>query len=308
MKEKRSFLDYFIITLKGMAMGAADVVPGVSGGTIAFISGIYEELLDTINAFKLSLIPVLKNKGIKAAWQKANLNFLVALLLGIGISVLSLAKLLSWLLLHKPVLIWSFFFGLVIASIWFVGKQIKVWNIRSIFSLITGIISAYLITTFQPVQSTDPEYLYLFLSGALAITAMILPGISGAFILVLLGVYQVVLNAVHEFNFKIIAIVGVGAVVGLLSFSRVLKYFLSHYKSATLALLTGFIIGALTKIWPWKVAIENSFTNEKPVLLTEKNVWPTQYDGDPQILWAIILGFAGFLLILALEKWGQKST
>lgn len=308
MKEKRSLLDYFIITLKGMAMGAADVVPGVSGGTIAFISGIYEELLDTINAIKFSLLSVLKKEGIKAVWQKANLNFLVALLLGIGISVLSLAKLLSWLLLHKPVLIWSFFFGLVIASIWFVGKQIKVWNAGSIVSLLVGIIAAYLITTFQPALATDPGFFYLFLSGALAITAMILPGISGAFILVLLGVYQVVLNAVHEFNFKIIAIVGVGAVVGLLSFSRVLKYFLSHYRPATLALLTGFIIGALAKIWPWKVALENSLTDKKVALLIEKNVYPSQYEGDPQILWAIVLGLAGFLLIFTLEKWGQKTA
>lgn len=308
MKEKRSLSDYFIIMLKGMAMGAADVVPGVSGGTIAFISGIYEELLDTINAFKFSLIAVLKKEGIKVVWQKANLNFLVTLLLGIGISVLSLAKLLSWLLLHKPELIWSFFFGLVIASIWFVGKQIKVWHISSFISLVVGIIAAYLITTFQPAQSADPGYLYLFLSGALAITAMILPGISGAFILVLLGVYQVVLTAVHEFNFKIIVIVGLGAIVGLLSFSRVLKYFLSHYRSATLALLTGFIIGALTKIWPWKAVVANNLADKKTVLLIEKNVWPSQYEGDPKLLGALLLGVAGFLLIFTLEKWGQKTA
>ena len=188
MKERR-ILDYIFITLKGMAMGAADVVPGVSGGTIAFISGIYEELITSINNINLSLIGIFKKDGIKAVWNKINGNFLVSLFIGIFISVLSLAKFLSWLLENEPVLLWSFFFGLVVASIFFVGKEIKQWNLGKITILVLGAALAYFITEL-PVSDNTDSLPYLFMSGALAICAMILPGISGAFILVLLGCCQ----------------------------------------------------------------------------------------------------------------------
>ncbi|HIP48265.1 MAG TPA: DUF368 domain-containing protein [Lutibacter sp.] len=304
----RKLLDYIIITLKGMAMGAADVVPGVSGGTIAFISGIYEELLDSINAVNFSLIGVLKEDGIKGVWKKVNGNFLLALGLGIGISVVSLAKSLSWLLEHKPILLWSFFFGLVLASILFVGKQIKTWNFKTILALIVGIVVAYLITKMPPSAGANPSSLYLILSGALAISAMILPGISGAFILVLLGVYHVVLNAVHQRDFYIIAMVGIGAIVGLLSFARFLKYVFLHFRNTTLAILTGFIIGALGKIWPWKKVLETVVIGEKEWALKEENISPFQYVGDNQLVYAVALAFVGFLLILVLEKWGKSRT
>ncbi len=302
----RSILDYFIITLKGMAMGAADVVPGVSGGTIAFISGIYEELLDSINAFNFSILKTLKDEGVNKVWKNINGNFLSALLLGIAISVLSLAKVLSWLLEYHAVLLWSFFFGLVVASIIFVGKQVREWNFKTIAVLIIGILIAYSITQMQPAVGANPSALYLIISGALAISAMILPGISGAFILVLLGVYQVVLTAVHQKDLLKITLVGLGAIVGLLSFSRILKFIFVRYHNMTLALLTGFIIGALNKIWPWKEVIESIVIEKKQWTLKEKNVLPFQYSGDNHFWLAIGLAMFGFLLILLLEKWGQS--
>lgn len=297
---QRSILDYFIITLKGIAMGAADVVPGVSGGTIAFISGIYEELITSINNISLETLKILKKEGFKKAWDHINGNFLIALFAGIAISVLSLAKLIKWLLEFHPILLWSFFFGLVVASIFFVGKQITKWNPQAIISFIIGAGVAYYITTLPPMHENGGA-LYLFFSGALAICAMILPGISGAFILVLLGAYGRILEAVDTLDFKTIAIVGLGAIFGLLSFSKLLKYLFTNYKNVTLAILTGFILGSLNKIWPWKEVTEIQKFGEKVVTIT-KSTSPFNYDGNPQLLWAIILGIIGFLTIFLLEK------
>lgn len=306
--QKRTFLDYFIITLKGIAMGAADVVPGVSGGTIAFISGIYEELLESISAINFNTTKLLKTEGIKSVWKQVNGNFLLSLLLGIGISVASLAKLISWLLENEPVLLWSFFFGLVLASILFIGKQITKWNFVTVFVFIVGTVLAYWITTLQPLISEDTSPIFLFFAGALAICAMILPGISGAFILVLLGAYKPVLEAVHSRDFKLIAIIGAGAVVGLLAFSRVLKWLFHHYKNLTLAVLTGFVLGSLNKIWPWKETLTTRINSHgKTVAVNELSVSPFSFDGDNQLLFAIILAFVGFLTIIFLEKIAVKN-
>ncbi len=305
MKERR-ILDYIFITLKGMAMGAADVVPGVSGGTIAFISGIYEELITSINNINLSLIGIFKKEGIKAVWNKINGNFLVSLFIGIFISVLSLAKFLSWLLENEPVLLWSFFFGLVVASIFFVGKEIKQWNLGKITILVLGAALAYFITEL-PVSDNTDSLPYLFMSGALAICAMILPGISGAFILVLLGSYKTILDAVHERDLKIVITVALGAIFGLLSFARLLKWMFSHYKNTTLALLTGFILGSLNKIWPWKKVLETQTFGDKTVVVADKNVLPWVFEGDNQLMLAIILAIIGFSLIFILEKAATKK-
>lgn len=306
--QQRTFLDYFIITLKGIAMGAADVVPGVSGGTIAFISGIYEELLEAISSVDFGTIKLLKTEGIKSVWEKINGNFLAALLLGIAISIVSLAKLISWLLENEPVLLWSFFFGLVLASILFIGKQITKWGITTISVFILGAIVAYWITTLTPLISENTSPIYLFFAGALAICAMILPGISGAFILVLLGAYKPVLDAIHNKDFKIIALIGAGAIVGLLTFSRVLKWLFHHYKNLTLAVLTGFVLGSLNKIWPWKETLtwrENSHGIKVP--LNEQSISPFSFDGDPQLMYSIILAIVGFLAIILLEKVAVKN-
>ncbi|MDO6819639.1 MULTISPECIES: DUF368 domain-containing protein [Zobellia] len=303
--EKRNFLDYTFITLKGMAMGAADVVPGVSGGTIAFISGIYEELITSINNVDLSLFKELKENGLKAAWNKLNGNFLLALFAGIAISVLSLAKLVSWLLENKPILIWSFFFGLVIASILLVGKEVQKWNAKTIIALILGAAVAYYITILPPSESAD-SLPYLFLSGALAICAMILPGISGAFILVLLGSYKTIIDAVHNLDFKIIGTVGVGAIFGLLSFAKLLKWMFNNQKNLTLALLTGFIVGSLNKIWPWKRVLDTKTIGEK-IITIDENVSPFNFDGDNQLMIAVVAALAGFLVIFILERTASKK-
>lgn len=299
----RTTKNYLVLALKGMAMGAADVVPGVSGGTIAFISGIYEELLQSISNINLDLFKTLKKEGIKSAWKQLNGNFLLALFSGIFISVLSLAKIISWLLETKPILVWSFFFGLVLASVIYIGKQIKKWNVLSIILLISATIVAYVITTLPPLVSESSSNLFLFISGAIAVCAMILPGISGSFILVLLGAYKPILNAVSSRDFLIIALVGLGAIVGLLSFSRVLKWLFANFKNYTLAALTGFIIGSLNKIWPWKkVLTYRTNSHGEKEAFNELSVSPFSYEGDPQLLYAIILSAIGFGLIILLEK------
>ena len=305
---KRSLKDYIIVSLKGMAMGAADVVPGVSGGTIAFISGIYEELLNSISSFKFSLINVLKHEGIKVVWKKINGSFLLALFIGICFSVLSLAKLIETLLENHPILIWSFFFGLVLASIIYIAKQIKLWNIKCYLYLIFGLIFAYYITTLNPVITQNSSPWFLFLAGMIAICAMILPGISGSFILVLLGAYKPILNAINTKDFFSIIIFMAGAVLGLLTFSRVLKWLFSKYKNYTLALLIGFIAGSLNKIWPWKETISWR-TNSKgiEVPFTTTSVSPFSFDGDSKLLMAGLLAIIGFGLILLLEKLAVKK-
>jgi putative membrane protein len=304
--ENRNFLQYFFITLKGLAMGAADVVPGVSGGTIAFISGIYEELITSINNVNLSLFKTLKNNGFQAFWKQLNGNFLVALFTGIFISVFSLAKGISWLLVNQPILLWSFFFGLVVASIFFVGKSLERWNLAAIIMFVLGAAIAYYITTLPPAENTE-SLPFLFFSGALAICAMILPGISGAFILVLLGSYKVILEAVHERDFKIVATVGLGAIFGILSFAKLLKWMFSHYKDLTLAVLTGFILGSLNKIWPWKKVLETKIFDDKVIIIQDQSISPFAFDGDNQLLFAIILALVGFSLIFILEKLASKK-
>src|SRR6056297_2957137 len=203
---QKSFKDHLLITLKGMAMGAADVVPGVSGGTIAFITGIYEELISTISGVNFSLITTWKEKGFKAMWQQLNGPFILALFTGILISVFSLMRIANYLLENHPILIWSFFFGLVVASIWYVGKQIPRWNVKVFLALLIGAAVAFYIVSLPPMAAND-SYLYIFFSGAIAICAMILPGISGAFILVLLGAYKTISEATHNFDFKTLGIV-----------------------------------------------------------------------------------------------------
>ncbi len=305
---KRTIKDYFVIGLKGMAMGAADVVPGVSGGTIAFISGIYEELLGSISNVNLSLFKTLKNEGLKKAWEQLNGNFLAALFIGILISVASLAKAISWLLVNKPIVLWSFFFGLVLASIIYIAKQITKWNIIALVLLIISALAAYYVTTLNPLVSESSSLFYIFLAGVIAICAMILPGISGSFILVLLGAYKSILEALSTKDVLTIATFMLGCITGLLTFSKVLKWLFANYKNYTLAALTGFIIGSLNKIWPWKEVLTfrtNSHGEQVP--FNEVSISPYSFDGDPKILFAVLLALIGFGLILVLEKLAVKK-
>ena len=304
----RTLKEYIIIGLKGMAMGAADVVPGVSGGTIAFISGIYEELLATISNINIGVLQVVKKEGIKKAWIQLNGNFLAALFVGILVSVVSLAKIIAWLLEKHPILVWSFFFGLVVASIIYVAKQIPKHTIISILLLLAGAGLAYYITTLSPMVSENSSLLFLFLAGALAICAMILPGVSGSFILVLLGAYKPVLEAITTKNFLIITTVAAGTLVGLLTFSRVLKWLFLQYKNNTLAVLTGCMVGSLNKIWPWKKVLTYSTNSHgEQVPFNELSVFPTSYEGNPQLIYAILLALIGFAVIILLEKIAVKK-
>lgn len=304
---QRRIKDYAVISLKGLAMGAADAIPGVSGGTIAFISGIYEELVSTISNVNASLFKTLFNKGFVAFWSQANGNFVLALLSGIIISYVSFMKLAKYLLESHPILIWSFFFGLIIASIYFVGKQITKWNLAAIIAFIIGAGIAFYITML-PAFSTNNSPYFLFVAGAIAICAMILPGISGSFILIILGAYKTLSDAIHDIDIKKIAIFVAGAIIGLLSFSHVLKWLFKHYHNITLALLTGFILGSLNKVWPWKKTL-TWHTDSKGIMspVLQESVSPFSFQGESMLAFAFLLMIFGFLTIFILEKVGSKK-
>lgn len=289
-----------------MAMGIAELVPGVSGGTIAFVAGIYEEFIASINNVNLKTLQLWRKEGFKVFWKELNGNFLVALLMGMAISILSFTKLIRWLLENEPIPLWSFFFGLVVASIIFVAKAIKKWNIATIVLFIVGAVIAYYITSLPPSQNTD-SLPFIFFSGAIAICAMILPGISGSFILVLLGVYKTVIDAIDEKDFKILITMALGMLFGIMSFARLLKWMFNKHKSITLAVLTGFILGSLNKIWPWKLILETKTIGHKIVTLKEQNVSPFSFDGDPQLMFALLAAIIGFSLIFILEKLASRN-
>ncbi|GAA0728879.1 DUF368 domain-containing protein [Aquimarina litoralis] len=318
---QRSLKDYLLVSLKGIAMGAADVVPGVSGGTIAFISGIYEELISTINNLNIAFFKDWKKDGLKDTWKKYNLSFLVALFVGIAISILSLVKIIKWLLHNEPLLLWSFFFGLVLASILYIGKQITAWSPKVLISIVLAAVISYFITIAEPMASPESLW-YLLFCGFIAIIAMILPGVSGAFILLILGAYETFIGILNQFreglttfnvsllweSFYKIVIIGIGAVAGLKLFSKVLNWMFDNHKNITLALLTGFMIGSLNKLWPWKEVLSwrtNSEGIEVPFI--EKSILPASYEGDPRVMWVLIFVTIGFLLILILERLATKK-
>lgn len=309
MKE-RSLLQNVLISIRGIAMGAADVVPGVSGGTIAFITGIYEELIESLNNINFGALRVLGKEGIKPFWKHINGTFFVFLFGGIFISILSLSKIVVYLLENQAVLLWSFFFGLIIASVWLIGKTIKKWSAGVIISLLIGTGIAFYISTIQTVAQGS-EHWYIVLSGAIAICAMILPGISGSFILVLLGTYKVVLDAIKEKDFMIIGLFAIGCVIGLMSFARLLKFLFSKFKEVTIALLTGFMIGSLYKVWPWKNPI-----GIKPLVVHSdgkedwmmENVLPANFNEDPQLWMGIGCAVLGLAVIVVLERFSPKES
>ena len=312
----RSFRDYTLLVLKGMGMGAADVVPGVSGGTIAFISGIYEELIDTISRVNLKTIGILFKQGIKPFWKAMNGNFLLAVLSGIAISILSLSKLISYLLEHHAIPTWSFFFGLIVASIPLVAKKVKNWSGSRYFAFAAGAIIAWLVTDLPPVTEPGANW-YLFISGMIAICAMILPGISGSFILILMGSYFTILSALNDRDLVKVLIFIAGAVTGLLAFSKFLKFMFSRYHDITVATLAGFLLGSLNKIWPWKNVLEwfvkhPGEANEQKIALVEENILPATYTeltGEPALLLtAIIMAVVGIALIFLLEKIAAKKA
>lgn len=287
-------------------MGSADVVPGVSGGTIAFITGIYEELLDSINSFDTQAFKLLFSFRLRDFWKKINGGFLLPLVTGILLSAMSLAKIITFLLEEHPIQIWSFFFGLIIISSISVAKEIKKWDFLTIISCLSGVAVAFIITTVTP--STTPNSLwFVFISGAIAICAMILPGISGSFILLILGKYAYIMSALKNLDTAVIAVFASGCVIGLFTFSRIISWFLRKFHNYAIALLAGFMIGSLNKIWPWKKAELfriNSAGEQVPIF--ERNMLPTDYFAEtgqsPMIIQAILYMAFGFMIVVIMEK------
>jgi len=294
------------IYVRGMAMGAADIVPGVSGGTIALIAGIYERLINALGSIGPNLWTIFRQeggiKGFAAIWRQVDATFLLCLLLGIATSFATLAGIIKHLLDNQPLLIWSFFFGLVVATVFILLSEIKRWNIARVALFATGLIAAVVISS-MPLLTTTPSLPYLFFAGAIAICAMILPGISGSFILLLLGAYDAVLEAVDTMNLSAIFTVIAGMATGLLLFTRALKWLLSHYYQATLALLTGFIAGSLIKVWPWKVDALGSLNTE-----AVHNVMPWQYPTGAQWSTTVGLMLLGAILVSLLSWWGNRTN
>ena len=288
-------------------MGAADIVPGVSGGTIAFITGIYEELLKSISSINFNTFKLLKDRDIISVWHGINGNFLTCILSGILFSVLSLSKTISFLMKSYPVLVWSFFFGLILASSFIVGKTIRTWNFQKVISLIFGAYIAFSITRLSPVENPE-SILYIFLSGAVAICAMVLPGVSGSFILLIMGSYTFILKALNELNLTALLVFSFGCLIGLLSFARLISKLFKSYRELTIAVLTGFLIGSIDKVWPWKIVVLTRVDSSGEIVpFIEKSVMPYYFEGDPKILLALSLSAVGFFLVYALNRLSTKN-
>ncbi len=300
VRPNRSLKSYLGIALRGVCMGSADVVPGVSGGTMALITGIYEELILSIRSFDARALRLLIGFRIKALLAYVRWPFLCALLMGILLAIFSLSRAITYLLENEPVLLWSFFFGLVLASVYTVGKRIPQWHWHALLGAVGAALGAYFLVGLVPVEMPHGPP-YIFCSAVIAICAMILPGISGSFVLVLLGQYAYILNAVNTRDLFVIALFGAGAAVGLMAFSRVLGWFFRRYHDLTIALLTGLMLGSLRKIWPWKETIETRINRRgEEVPLVQANVLPEAWAGEA--MGALALALFGLALVLVLER------
>lgn len=309
---QRTLKEYLLVAFKGVLMGAADVVPGVSGGTVAFITGIYEELIDSIHRFDLRALKLLLSGKIKATWQYVNGTFLLALLSGIGLSLVSLAQGVLYMLAHYPEMLWAFFFGLILASTWVIVRHIPQWNFSNLLLFISGALIAYILTSLSPTQ-LEMTPLTVFISGAIAICAMILPGISGSFILLLLGMYANILGAIKSLQFGTIGIFAAGCAVGILSFSRVLNWLFTHHRVATLAVMSGFLLGSLNKVWPWKYTVAYTLNRHgEQIPLVQNNVSPLSYEvltGQEAFLTSsCILLIIGMVLVIAIERGASRAS
>ena len=317
----RRLKDYLLIAVKGACMGAADVIPGVSGGTIAFIMGIYDEFVASIARIDTEAVKMLFSGRIREFWKHINGNFLLAIVLGIGVSVVTLAGLMQMLLSDFPIQTWAFFFGLIVASSIFILRGISGWKMREGLFLVLGMVLGVVICTLSPTQTPEGLW-FIFLSGAIAICAMILPGISGSFILLILGKYQYIMGCISDLvagvdfarNLLIMGVFLIGAVVGILGFSKLLHWLLARWHKETLIILAGFIIGSLVKVWPWSNA-EAIVTSQFPELAEMAETLPdglpaeivNQYMGsaDLHIFGAIIFALIGFSLVTGIEMAGK---
>jgi putative membrane protein len=303
-RKKRSFTDYIVLGVKGFCMGASDVVPGVSGGTMAFILGIYEELIDAIKSFDLKSLQSLVTLKFRSLLDRISWQFLLAVGMGILAAIFTLSRLLSWLLQNRPVFIWSFFLGLILASVLSVSRRVEAWRSLTGLCLVGGTLGSYFLVGLVPV-STPNDFWFLFLCGAVAICAMILPGISGSYILVLLGKYQYVLDAVNQGDFLILGVVATGACVGIIAFSRILGWLLKNHHDLMVATLIGLMIGSLRKVWPWKETLESVVDSHGQIVpLVQSNILPGQWNGE--VLAALALRAAGLLAVLFLDRLGTR--
>ena len=302
---QRSLKDYLGLMAKGFCMGASDVIPGVSGGTMAFILGIYEELIASITSFDLVFAKKILSGKFVEAFTGLSWQFLLAVGSGILIAIFSLAKILSWLLHNQPILIWSFFFGLIVASVFTVSRYIKEWSPATLIFAGFGAVSSYLLVGIVPVNTPEAPW-FLFCSGAIAICAMILPGISGAFILVLLGKYHFILDALHQREFFPLIMVALGAGVGLLSFVRLLNWLFAKFHDPTIAILAGLMFGSLRKVWPWKESLGSVVDmHGKLISSGQINVLPAGI--DTQLMIAFLLAITGFTVVIALEYFSNRT-
>lgn len=300
----RSIKDYALLTLKGMCMGAADVVPGVSGGTIAFIAGIYDELLDSLRNCNPAALLIIKDRGIKAFWQHINGSFLVALFGGVLFSLKTFAALIETALATKPVWVWAFFFGLIIASVVLLVRHMPNWRAKDVFALFVGALFVAGLSILSPGQLPGVWWV-MFLGGFVAICAMILPGISGSFLLLLAGLYPVFIGAINDLEWVLLISFASGAACGLMVFSRFLSWLLHHYHQITVAALIGFLVGSLNVTWPWKLPLETTINRHGEVIvLKSQNVLPEAFaaagnSSDVMIVIAFCVG--GVFLVLATE-------
>jgi len=302
----------FWVLVKGMLMGAADIVPGVSGGTIAFITGIYERLLHALKALLPGFFRLLKHKQFTIFIKETDLWFLLTLFVGIVTSVITLAKGITFLMVHYPVPLWSGFFGLILGSVFIVARDIKRWSIGLVISLLMGVLIALAITQLTPA-SLEKSTLTIFISGLLAICAMVLPGISGSFILVILGSYAWILDAVKQLEWTTLSLFCLGCLIGLLSIANILSWAFDKFRDVTLAVLTGFMLGALAKVWPWKEVItyrENSKGELVPLL--EETIMPMTYElitgKDAQLVLAVLCSILAGGVVLSLSLVFKKVS
>lgn len=296
---------YFILFLKGMAMGIANVIPGVSGGTIALITEIYEELINSLKSFDLKALKLLISLDIKRFIQHTNFYFLLAVFGGSVASVFSIANLFKFLFTNYPILIWAFFFGLIVASVYFVGKRVKRWKIQSIIALVVGTAIAISLSFITPATENS-NLLFVFICGIIGISGMMLPGLSGSFILILMGNYELLMvTAITELNY-LLAIFIIGSAVGLMSFSHALAWVLKHHKDAILALLTGFILGSLNIIWPWKKIAESMIIDGKEKVLEYHWCFPNITEKETLIAFALIV--FGIVVVWGLESFSSKKA
>ena len=297
------------LSLKGFCMGSADVIPGVSGGTIALITGIYEELIQAIRSIDTTMLARILKFDFKGALAHVHIRFLISLFAGIGVAIMSLARLMNYLLHHQAVYTWSLFFGLIAASIFVVGRQIKNWWGIAGISFIAGTAAATVIVNLIPLATPETLW-FIFLCGFVAICAMILPGISGAFILLILGKYEFVTatlkNPFLPHNALIIAVFGIGCVIGLLAFSRVLNYLLQKFNNLTIAFLTGLMTGSILKIWPWKEILETRIIRGKAHVIWGGNILPDSIGWE--VVFAAVLAIIGFIAVMVIEGLSKKKT